>query len=80
MRMPEDSRHERFRIPHDPDLFADTWAEQTACPNCGRPLESGVGQCPACKQWIGECGLSCPGCPSPICIGKKRPTAEKGQR
>lgn len=78
--MPDDRTHERFRIPHADDLFSDTWAEDATCPNCGRDLAAGATQCSACKQWIGECGMSCPGCPSPICIGKKRTPTQKGRR
>ncbi len=76
--MTDDRTHERYSIPHDPDLFSDTWAEDTVCPNCGRELTPGATQCPSCRQWIGECGRSCPGCPSPICIGGLR--AEESER
>jgi hypothetical protein len=67
-----DAKHERYRIAGADDLFSDTWAEDVVCPNCGAELEPGAGQCRACRQWIGECGHSCPGCPSPRCVGGDR--------
>jgi hypothetical protein len=70
--MAENPRHERYSIPHAEDLFSDTWAENTVCPNCGLALEPGASHCPKCWQWIGECGRSCPGCPSPKCVGGNR--------
>ena len=75
--MTDDRSHERYRIPNADVLFADTWAENAVCPNCGRALKAGATQCPACRQWIGECGLSCPGCPSPRCVGGQREDAKK---
>jgi len=74
--MPDNHKHERFSIPHAEDLFSDTWAEETVCPNCGRVLAVGATSCPACRQWIGECGGSCPGCPSPKCVGGRRKREE----
>jgi hypothetical protein len=72
-----ENTHERHRIPNAEILFSDTWAEDSECPNCGRALEAGAVQCPDCRQWIGECGGSCPGCPSPRCVGGKRKAADK---
>ena len=70
--MTDDRTHERYRIPHAEDLFSDTWAADTVCPNCGTKLNPDAAQCPACRQWIGDCGGSCPDCPSPTCAGGKR--------
>jgi hypothetical protein len=79
-RQPPDA-HERYAIPHADVLFADTWAEEKCCAHCGRELAPGASQCPTCHQWVDECGMSCPGCPSPKCVGGKRKSpAEKGRR
>jgi len=70
--MDDPRRHERYRIENADVLFEDTWAVDLVCPSCGVTLEAGTTSCPRCRQWIGECGMSCPGCPSPRCVGGKR--------
>lgn len=71
--MVDDARdHERYRIAHSDVLSSDTWAEDTVCPSCGALLDAKADRCSRCRQWIGECGGSCPGCPSPRCVGGKR--------
>ncbi|NTU71725.1 MAG: hypothetical protein HGB10_07910 [Coriobacteriia bacterium] len=77
--MTDKPTHERYSIPHDPDLFSDTWAEDSDCPNCKASLPAGASSCPTCHQWIGECGHACGGCPSPICIGGDRAAAKRGR-
>ena len=71
--MADSREHERYRIPNAGALFGDTWAEDLECPNCGATVATDQSQCKACWQWIGECGRSCPGCPSPRCVGDQRP-------